>query len=474
MPLTGFRQTQTAITVQTYIDEGVSVFKYKTPVLGSPWTVPFEFPAYQISAYVLYKAANIFFSLDLNAALRLTNIIYFYACAFFLFLISKRLFSNSAISKTATLIFLLFPFGIYWSSTSSIEFAADFFSLGYVYFFTLFLDKPAKENFKVFFAALLFGTFGYLTKITTIFPYCIFLAFIIVERFRKTKFSQLSVYIQILALIAVPLIIGIVWTKWTDHIKIISGISALSSQNLQQWNFGTLHQKLSFENWRFIYDSMKKMGINPAVFCAVLLFIPIFLKRKEEFLRALIAIFCSMAAFLVFFNLYYVHDYYYCAILPFLCMFGGYVLYYLISQIQSFFNAESVKKTIAIFCSLALLSIFLYNDPYIKKTFKDAQYFKEYKGKLLTLTGYIKTHSRKSDLIMVFDNDWNSEIPYNAQRKAVMVCWINESSYFKTANDYELFIMNKNSQLKDERIVKLKNIAFEISIGDWDVYRKKK
>ncbi|MDR1196310.1 MAG: hypothetical protein LBL00_07540, partial [Endomicrobium sp.] len=88
-PIIGFRQTQTAITVSTYTYEGVSILKYKTPVLGAPWTLPYEFPTYQLSAFAAYKLSNLFFNTNLNVILRLTNIFYFYGCAFFLFIISK-------------------------------------------------------------------------------------------------------------------------------------------------------------------------------------------------------------------------------------------------------------------------------------------------------------------------------------------------------------------------------------------------
>src|SRR5262245_3990911 len=41
-----FRQTQTALTVYWMIHDAWR-FDYETPVLGYPWSVPFEFPIYQ-------------------------------------------------------------------------------------------------------------------------------------------------------------------------------------------------------------------------------------------------------------------------------------------------------------------------------------------------------------------------------------------------------------------------------------------
>ncbi|MCC5021800.1 MAG: hypothetical protein J6386_02905 [Candidatus Synoicihabitans palmerolidicus] len=43
-----FRQTQTALTVQTLQDGGLRL-DYETPVLGKPWSIPMEFPLYQFA-----------------------------------------------------------------------------------------------------------------------------------------------------------------------------------------------------------------------------------------------------------------------------------------------------------------------------------------------------------------------------------------------------------------------------------------
>ena len=50
-----FRQAQTAITVQNFINEGVSILKYKTPVFGDASIIPFEFPTFQLSCFAVHK-----------------------------------------------------------------------------------------------------------------------------------------------------------------------------------------------------------------------------------------------------------------------------------------------------------------------------------------------------------------------------------------------------------------------------------
>jgi hypothetical protein len=309
-------------------------------------------------------------------------------------------------------------------------------------------------------------------------PYCIFLAFIIIRYAVGNNFifkKNIRIYIQIAAAVFIPLAIGIIWVYWTDHVKTVSGFEALTSKALQTWHFGSMLQKFSPENWNFIYTNMKRMGINPlTALAALLICIPALWKKRKEFLLACIPVLCSIATIFVLFNLYYIHDYYYCAILPLLCMTGAYAAYNLFSFYANLILPDNIlKNVITMAAVIATLFIFWHGDPYIKRTVRDAQYYKEYKGNLLDLAEYIKTNTKKDDLIMVFDNDWNSEIPYNAQRKALMpLDWLHKDSYTAVANDYELFIMNKSSELQSNRLAILPEMILETTIGDWNVYRK--
>ncbi len=57
--LHAFRQTQTAMTVQNYFQEGWSLFHYKTPVFGEPWQVLMECPIYQTAVYAVMRVLNL-------------------------------------------------------------------------------------------------------------------------------------------------------------------------------------------------------------------------------------------------------------------------------------------------------------------------------------------------------------------------------------------------------------------------------
>ena len=70
----GFRQAQTAISVYWMV-QGGPLLEYETPVLGSPWPIPFELPFYQWVVVALAKTG-----LSIDAAGRIVNFGFFLAC----------------------------------------------------------------------------------------------------------------------------------------------------------------------------------------------------------------------------------------------------------------------------------------------------------------------------------------------------------------------------------------------------------
>lgn len=50
----GFRQTQTALPAYYFIEECWR-FDFQTPIAGYPWSIPFEFPIYQLIVAFISK-----------------------------------------------------------------------------------------------------------------------------------------------------------------------------------------------------------------------------------------------------------------------------------------------------------------------------------------------------------------------------------------------------------------------------------
>src|ERR1022692_4907847 len=121
-----FRQAQTAFTTY-YLRAGGSFLKYETPVLGPPWSIPFEVPVYQAIVAVISRV----FHAPLDQCGRLVSIAFFYATCLPLFVLVRELgVSPSAALATLTL-FAISPHYIFWSHTFMIESTALFLAVAY-------------------------------------------------------------------------------------------------------------------------------------------------------------------------------------------------------------------------------------------------------------------------------------------------------------------------------------------------------
>ena len=93
----GFRQTQTALAAESMLHGG-SFLHYEVPVLGPPWSLPFEFPLYQ---WIVARTVSLLHS-PLEETGRAVSIVFFYLC----FL--NKLAANIARARDAS--------GVHWRS----------------------------------------------------------------------------------------------------------------------------------------------------------------------------------------------------------------------------------------------------------------------------------------------------------------------------------------------------------------------
>src|SRR5215471_6317421 len=70
----GFRQSQTAISAY-WLSRGTPFLAYETPVLGPPWSIPFEFPLYQWLVSLWSRAT----STPIDQSGRVISLLFFYA-----------------------------------------------------------------------------------------------------------------------------------------------------------------------------------------------------------------------------------------------------------------------------------------------------------------------------------------------------------------------------------------------------------
>ena len=82
-----YRQSQVATVVYWYCQEGIRLLRYPFPIFGPPWSVPQEFPAYQVFSALLTKTGWC----PLLAACRIVNMGFFLLSAAFLLWLCRLL-----------------------------------------------------------------------------------------------------------------------------------------------------------------------------------------------------------------------------------------------------------------------------------------------------------------------------------------------------------------------------------------------
>jgi Dolichyl-phosphate-mannose-protein mannosyltransferase len=234
-----FRQTMTAITVWTYIEDGISIGKYQTPVFGPPWTIPLEFPTYQLTVAFLVKLGIT----SIDMAGRVAAILYFYLSASFLFLISRKYLGTIA-SSCVLLFYVWSPYMIVWSRNFMIDYASVAFTLGYFHCFTRWFDNPQRIGYVL--PTIAFGVLAFLTKVTTLPTVLVPMGYIvsrdILLRLKNERY-ELARYIKadgrylgsLAAVFLVPVIPFLLWLHHCDTIKASSEFTTvLTSAGLSE------------------------------------------------------------------------------------------------------------------------------------------------------------------------------------------------------------------------------------------------
>ncbi|NTU66315.1 MAG: glycosyltransferase family 39 protein [Candidatus Moranbacteria bacterium] len=419
----GFRQTQTAISVYYLIQEGFKI-NYITPVLGAPWSIPFEFPIYHWVVALIV----VIFHFPVDQSGRFVSLLFFYSSLLtsYAFL---RLFIKNRNKVLLILIFVLLnPIYLFWSRTFLMESTALFFGISYCYFSTKFFISK-KKIFLVL--AAFFGIFGILTKITTFSIFLILNGILFVVFYRtafgdvckslnikKIKVVSLIVYVIFLT----PIVCGLSWTKFADVQKQTNPLARnfIDSKSLSVWNFGTINQKIDPKVWEGIFknatlayfplgsiDFFGLFGI-PSLLIILLLFSIIKNKYRKE-IGISLALFLSGP--LIFTNLYFVHNYYSYANSIFLSVAVGLACASLLESKIKYKN--TISLVIIVFFGLS--NLYSYGNTY---------YYSQKNGTsqyIIKLADFIRKNTNEDDVIMIFDMDWDPSLSYYSERRSIMV-----------------------------------------------------
>lgn len=307
----GFRQTQTAITIE-YILRGGPLLAYETPVFGPPWSWPMEFPLYQWCvasvAWVLHT--------PVPQTARAVSLFFFAFGLLAIYLTLGKLGLQPLVRLPFLILLLTSPMYLFWSRTCMIESCVVCLGLWFLYFSARLSQEC---HWRWMSLALLTGILTALVKVTS-FPGFAFLAVAIllapmVSR-GAWRIPQLVARLDkrrivvTIALCIAPIFATTIWLVYGDRLKAQNPIAAnlmSSAPGNFEWNFGTVRQRVSGQFVGMIRRTVRDVTGKESL---PLLFFPLlpFMRR-----RRLAAAICAIAFGIpgaIFANLHIVHNYY--------------------------------------------------------------------------------------------------------------------------------------------------------------------
>lgn len=399
-----FRQTQTAITAY-WLMHGGDFFRYLTPVVGSPWTLPMELPVYQALAATLSSVSG----LPLDFTGRLLSLVFFYATCVPIVLCLRRYGWPTV--TVAIVLLLTGPTSLFFSRAFLIESLATLLSLSALCVYVGYI-RTAKPAY--LWALILLGTLAGLQKVTTFLPVAAVCGLdAVIQQLRPVRSggrNRLNLYPAIS--VALAMVLPVAWALYSDVVKREGALSTfMTSSALQAWNFGTLAQRLSIANWQQIFFN-RILVLGGFVLIAPLMLYAATRKQLLLNREALLFLLPGLLGPLIFFNLHYVHDYYQLGILAFLACAAAVIL-------SPYLTAVATQPLAAFALMLAILvanlGIFYIN--YSLMLFR----VPVSDGVAFEVGKYLKKNQPKDEVTIIVGQDWNSVTPYYAERYALMV-----------------------------------------------------
>jgi hypothetical protein len=400
-----FRQTQTAISVRALL-QGGPWLAYETPVLGPPWSIPFEFPLYQWITAILVRAAEI----PIEQAGRLTSILFFLGTLPQLFLILRNLNIPRRGRFIFLSLFLTSPLYLFWSRTIMIESTALFLSVAFLACVTECCHEQSKKKLGIV-LAIVFGSLAAAVKITTFATF--FLAsglYVICHQYRMKTLKNLPAHW--LLVFGLPILGLVSWTHFADGLKAMNPLAEhfITSKALFKWNFGTTDQRISPDLWFGVIfgRAMSDAVFSPLAFFASAFAVFIASKRWRSLFLTLFGLY--LFAFICFTNLHWVHNYYAYANAIFLVLAIGLGIMSLISSPNNGIRVLGFM----LFAFQVVGNIYEYKTGFLDPLQKINIPMDE------SLIEAVSKHSSPDDVFVIYGDDWSSVIPYMIQRKCIM------------------------------------------------------
>lgn len=404
-----FRQAQTALSIRSMQDTGFRL-DYETPVLGKPWSIPMEFPLYQ---YLVSQWAESTGDPIAQSGRWVSSLAFLGGILAGFPLLRLAGLSRGASGLLLSMV-VLSPIYIFYSRTVLIEPLAWMLS---AWFLVGVLKFRTEGNGWFFALAWVMGALAVLVKSTTWAGFCLPWAIIFIRDVwvHRTKLRSKAKCLAMESLgLGVPLLLlGYSWVAYADHVKSQNPIGRfLVSDQLTEFNFGTLAMRLDPEFWNTMYSHWVT---SIAVWPVLLVGLGISLGWKSS--RRLMGI--GIAAFLgiqlIFSGLYLYHDYYFYANGAFLLIAVGAGLSAWWDQAAVSWRALCSRCIVIVLLAIALNAQFY-------------RYYETYRGTQTAqavagtgLTQAIRAITQPDEVVAAHSGDWNSTLALYAERRMLII-----------------------------------------------------
>ncbi|GAB1489322.1 hypothetical protein MASR2M8_17750 [Opitutaceae bacterium] len=368
-----------------------------------------EFPTYQLAVAAVAHTT----SLPLESAGRLVSVIFFLACLPPLHLLLRDRLPQRSDSLVVLAFVLTGPIYLFYSRTFFIESTALCLALWFLVVFERALLRPRSGWLP---AAWAIGALAATTKITTFAVFCppaVILTCLLARDRRRAGIDLRKAWVHPLltaALVAaVPVAAGLAWVSFTDAIKADQPYARmLTSASLRAFNFGPPELRISRPFWQFVgYVTSHQVSSLVALLLAAIA-LPFVGRTYRHVALVCGALYCT--GFLVFSNLYFVHDYYYYASGIFLLTALAVIAAGLMHQ-PKLPRLIPVATLVLALCSQVMSFGRTYHDLFHRKPPPPPP----------VLATVVRDVTRPEDVLVTLGLDWNGLYAYTAERRAIMV-----------------------------------------------------
>jgi hypothetical protein len=398
-----FRQAQTALSAHFIQVEGNFSLAYPTPVLGKPWSVPFEFPLYQWTVVGLSNATG--YPLVQSGRLASAGCLYLALGA--LWLLLGRIGLARPGRWIVLGLVLTCPLYAFYGRAFLIETMALMFALWFLHGFVAAVERRSLGWAAV---AAVAGIGVGLVKVTTLI---IFLVPTGVWTLwwlwgaRSDRGAQARLVGWAAGVLAAPGAATLWWLHFADTTKAANGCAqGFRSGALMTWHFGIVDDRFNPACWQHYWTHVSQ-GILPP-FALVPLVVAAVLAPYRLRAWALGALALFVATPVVFPRLYEAHDYYFMATAVLLLAAVGLMLA----------AAREYRRTrgaaLAVLFALLLAQVSMYRSSYLPSQRETDNAGRKLAATLREITG-------PDDVLVITARDWNSAVPFYSRRRALML-----------------------------------------------------